>query len=551
MTTENPNPQQKSYLEASGILSWIFSIDHKRVGLMYLLVMAVMLVIGSLLGMMLRVEQIPNVALTQQFGQSSALHGIAMIFLIVIPAIPASLGSFLLPLMLGARNIAFPRLNLVGFYFYAIGGIFLLFAFATGGFNAGWTFSTPLSLEATGATTAAALGIVLLAGVSIINGINMIVTIHKMRIAGMDWKKVPIFGWSLYANAIVNIVAPPVFALGLLMLAGERLFGIGVFDPALGGDPTLFMHLFWFYAHPLLVISLVPAFGVVAEIVAVHSRKRLFAAPQIMHSMILVAILSLFSWGQHLYGGSQSELASVVFGVFSIALLIPLFFITMALIMSFHKGSVAVNTPMLYAISFLMLMPFTILVMVLTALPATGSILNQNSYGLAQTHLIIITTFFALFAALHHWWQKIFGRRYSDGLAKTALIMILGGILVVIVPHLMLGIEGIPAGYSKLEGVLNHVWPNQLYRIAAMGSYLLIAGILVMVLNFSLSLLRKNTRIDTTSWKGETLEWQSDNPPSMYNFSSEPVCNRGPYDFNEIKGLNYKEIDDAAETQSA
>ena len=520
------------YLEAErGWRSWLFTHDHKRIGVMYLVAITAAFAIGGLLAVALRLELYGpgrTVVGPDAYNQMFTLHGAVMIFLFVIPGIPAVLGNFLVPLLLGAKDVAFPRLNLASFHLWLVGSIFFLATLVGGGLDTGWTFYTPYSTTASGGVIAAALGVFILGFSSIFTGLNFLVTIHKLRPPGMTWMRMPLFLWGMYATAVIQVLATPVLGITLLLLIAERLLGIGIFDPAIGGDPVLFQHFFWFYSHPAVYIMILPAMAVISELIAVYSRRRIFGYKLIAYSSIAIAALGFLVWGHHMFVSSQSQLAGILFSALTFAVSIPSGIKVFNWLATLYKGAIRLETPMLYALGFVFLFTVGGLTGMFLGALATDVHLHDTYFVVAHFHYIMVGgTLFAMLGGLHHWWPKMFGRHYSERWARLSFAISFVGFNLAFFPMFVLGSRGMPRRYYDYLPEF-----TQLHQLSTWGTALLGAGLGLGSLSLLASLWRGRRAADNPNG-GATLEWQCASPPPVHNFALQPTAGE-PYDFDDM-----------------
>ncbi len=518
------------YLNCSyGIKSWLLTLDHKRIGVMYLVAILTSFFLGGIFALLVRTELLTpgqTIVDADTYNRMFTLHGAIMIFLFIIPGIPAALGNFILPLQLGAKDVALPRLNLASFHLYLGGAIFLLAAIWLGGVDTGWTFYTPYSTTTNGSVVLVTLGVFILGFSSIFTGLNFIVTIHRMRPAGMGWFGMPLFLWALYATAIIQVLATPVLGITVLLLIAERMLGIGIFDPALGGDPVLFQHFFWFYSHPAVYIMILPAMGVISELISVHSRKRIFGYRMIAFSSIAIAILSFLVWGHHLFVSGQSNLANMVFSALTFSVSIPSAIKVFNWIATLYKGEIRLNAPMLYALAFILLFGIGGLTGLFLGSLATDVHLHDTYFIVAHFHYTMMgSVVIAFLGGLHHWWPKMFGRMYSERWSVIAAALVFVGFNVTFFTQFVMGSKGMPRRYYNYpsEFTIYHV-------ISSIGSYLLAIGFIITAIYLIHSLV-KGRKAPANPWGGASLEWQTASPPIHDNFAEEPVLT-DPYDFS-------------------
>src|SRR4030042_2415627 len=514
-----------------GLLGWIFSTDHKRIGLLYLLALLVFFSIAVVLGFLMRLELIapgPTIMKPQTYNAIFTLHGVIMIFLFVIPGIPVIFGNFFLPIQIGARDVAFPRLNLLSWWVYMIGGILAILSLFTGGgpIDTGWTFYVPYSLRTTVNVPLAVFGVFILGFSSILTGINFVTTIHQLRAPGMKWFRLPLFVWSLYATAWVQILATPVVGITLLLTLMERLVGVGVFDPAKGGDPILYQHLFWIYSHPAVYIMVVPGMCVITDIIPVFARRTIFGYKAIAFSSIAIALVGSFVWGHHMFVSGQSDTASVIFSILTFLVAVPSAVKVFNWVATLYKGSIEMEPPLLFALTFIFLFSIGGLTGLFQGALATNIHLHDTYWVVGHFHYVIFGgTAFAVFGALHYWFPKMFGRMYGKRIPYVAWIFLFIGFNALYFSMLILGWEGMPRRYYDYLPQF-----HTLQLISTIGSWILITGLILMFSNLFYSLFRGEKGEDNP-WGGATLEWQIPSPPPRENFEKIPVVEKGPYGF--------------------
>jgi len=525
-----------NYLNAKkGIMSWLFTIDHKRIGVMYLATVLTFFLAGGLLALGIRTELFTpegDVFSAATYNRVFTLHGAIMVFLVLVPAIPATLGNFVLPLQLGTIDVAFPKLNLASFHIYVLGAFFLVYVLVSGGVDTGWTFYTPYSSGggADSNVIFALLGAFILGFSSILTGLNFIVTIHKMRAPGVTWGRLPLFLWAIYATSVIQVLATPVIAITLFLLVFENIVGIGIFDPSLGGDPVLFQHFFWFYSHPVVYVMALPAFGIISETVAVHSRRHIFGYTAIAASSVAIAAIGFLIWGHHMFVSGQSELSGTIFSLLTFGVGLPTAIKLCSWIATLYKGSIRLNAPMLYTLAFLWIFAIGGLTGLFLATLATDVHLHDTYFVVAHFHYVMMGgVLFALIAGMHHWWPKITGRMYNETTALVAWVVVFVGYNLTFFPQFVAGSRGMPRRYHQYVPEFE-LW-NQLSTI---GSYVFGLG-LFLVLGYLLQSLRSGAKASANPWGGMTLEWEALSPPVEHNFSGPVVCKVDPYDFPEIE----------------
>ena len=535
--TFDPQPQftRTNYLNAEhGIRSWLLTVDHKRIALLYLVSISLMFVLGGLAATVLRINLIsPQGTLVgaDTYNKLFTAHGVIMVFFFLVPAIPTVFGNFLLPMMLGARDLAFPKLNLASWYFYIVGGGVALWAMISGGLDTGWTFYTPYSTEASATRVVpTAIGILISGFSSILTGMNFIVTTHTMRAPGMTWFRMPLFVWSIYATSIILLLATPVLAMTLALVAVERVTGIGIFDPALDGDPLLFQHLFWFYSHPAVYIMVLPGMAVVSEVIPCFSRKNIFGYTFIAFSSIAIAVFGFLVWGHHMFTAGMSVYGSMVFSILSYLVAVPSAIKVFNWTATLYKGSIEFSTPMLFVLGFIALFTMGGLTGLFLAALGFDVHVHDTYFIVAHFHFIMVgATVMAYMAALHFWWPKMFGRMYSEGWGRTAAVLIFAGFVLTFVPQFILGYQGMPRRYYHYDPKY-HV----LNVMSSAGATVLALGYVLPAI-YLLASLRTGRPAGPNPWRATGLEWQTASPPPTENFAVTPRVQEGPYEYARME----------------
>jgi cytochrome c oxidase subunit 1 len=463
------------------------------------------------------------------------LHGAIMIFLFIIPGVPAAFGNFVLPIMLGAQDVAFPKLNLASYWMWVGGAVFFVAALIGGGLDTGWTFYTPYSTDTQTRVVLAVTGAFILGFSSIFTAVNFITTIHTMRPPGMTWFRMPLFLWSLYATAVIQILATPVLGITLALIAAERLMGLGIFDPKLGGDPVLFQHLFWFYSHPAVYIMILPAMGIVSEIISTFSRKHIFGYKFIAMSSLAIALLGFMVWGHHMFVSGQTKLSSVIFSALTFAVSIPSAIKVFNWLATMYRGSIWLATPMLYGLMFLFVFGLGGLTGLFLGTLATDIHLTDTYFIVAHFHYVMAGAMLSSFiAGLHYWWPKVTGRMYSETWGLVAFLMAFVGFNLTFLPQFLLGSHGMPRRYFDYQSLLGeHPEFAHLHMVSSLGSFLLFLGLLIVPIYLFQS-LRSGRRAPANPWGGATLEWQCASPPPHNNFAVPPVVG-DPYDMQSVQ----------------
>ncbi|HUB66636.1 MAG TPA: cytochrome c oxidase subunit I [Candidatus Methylacidiphilales bacterium] len=508
--------------------SWFLTHDHKRIGLLYLASITFFFLIGGVAAMLMRVELMHphgDLFTSATYNKLFTMHGVIMVWFFLIPAIPNVLGNFLLPLMIGARDVAFPRLNLVSWYVFMFGGIFAVGSILVGGVDTGWTFYTPYSSTySNGWVIAMAVGIFINGFSSIFTGLNFIVTVHKLRAPGMHWFRMPLFVWSLYSTSLIFVLATPVLAITLFLVALERLFGVGIFDPRIGGDPLLFQHLFWFYSHPAVYIMVLPAMGVVSELIAAFSRKAIFGYDFVVYASLGIAFLGFLVWGHHMFVSGQSVYAGMIFSLLSFFVAVPSAIKVFNWTATLYKGSISFETPMLYAIGFIALFTIGGMTGIMLASLAIDVHVTQTYFVVAHFHYIMVGgAVMAYLGGIHYWFPKITGRLYPERLARWAAIILFVGFNLTFFPQFILGYMGMPRRY--------HVYPEEfqmLNVLSTLGTPLLGLGYFLPLCYLGWASFF-GPPAGRNPWNATGLEWQTSSPPPEENFGQIPTVTTKPY----------------------
>ena len=521
-----------NYLKAkTGIWNWMTTVDHKKIGLMYLASVVFFFFVGGMLAITLRLELLSpaqNFMDADTYNRIFTLHGAVMVFLFIIPSIPAALGNFLLPMMIGAKDVAFPRLNLASFYIYSIGALFTLISTGLNPIDTGWTFYTPYSTSTGTAVIWMTLGVFIMGFSSILTGLNFIVTLHKLRAPGLSWGKLPLFCWSIYATSIIQVLATPVLAITLLLLIMERALGIGIFDPAMGGDPVLYQHFFWFYSHPAVYIMIVPAFGIISELIATFSKKTIFGYWPIALSSLAIAFIGSLVWGHHMFVSGQSELSVIVFSFLTFFVGIPTGIKILNWVATMYRGSISLASPMLYALYFLFLFTIGGVTGIMLGAIGINVHLHDTYYVVAHFHYVMMGgTVFAFLGGLHFWWPKITGKMYNEFWAKVAGVILFFGFNLTFLPQFIMGSQGMPRRYySYIEQF------QSMHVYSTYGSWVLLLGFLI-VGAYLLHSMFKGAKATSNPWNARSLDWMTSSPPDQHNFPYSPVVIHGPYDYHK------------------
>ncbi|MDB4935544.1 MAG: Cytochrome c oxidase polypeptide [Labilithrix sp.] len=539
---------EATYLNArTTIRSWVLTTDHKRIGILYLVTLIFALVLGGFFAMALRIEHLTpghTVMTAMTYNRSFTLHGVIMVWIFMIPSIPASFGNFLLPIMVGAKDVAFPRLNLLSYYLFITGTVMVLVSMFVGGIDTGWTFYPPYSSSTPTAIPTALLGVFVIGFSTILTGLNFVVTTHTMRHEGLGWMKLPLFVWAIYATSIIQVLATPVLGMVLLLVVLDNSLHWGFFDPARGGDPVLYQHLFWFYSHPAVYIMILPGMGVVSEVVATFARKNLYSYRAIAYSSFGLAFVGFLTWGHHMFVAGMSTFDAGAFGVLSMLVAIFSAIKVFNWTWTLKGGAVALKTPLLYVFAFLFLFVFGGMTGVAVAAMSLDVHWHDTYFVVAHFHFIMVGgTLTAFLAAIHYWFPKITGRMYSERLGLLSAALVFAGFFVTFFPQFLLGNAGMPRRYYD--------YPPQfqpLHIVSTAGSWVLATGLLITAIYLGHALFRGH-RAGDNPWGSRSFEWRTTSPPPTHNFHATPPFDIDPYDYTQP--LPGTDDDPAAEKEAA
>ena len=511
--------------------SWLFTLDHKRIGIMYMGAVSLAFLAGGILALLVRIELLApgrTIMGPDAYNQSFTLHAVLMIFAFIIPAVPAVMGNFVLPMQLGAKDVAFPRLNLASFYIYLLGGVIALSALFVGRIDGGWTFYAPYSERVGDSILFVTTGVFVMGFSSILTGLNFIVTTHKMRAPGLTWTRLPLFVWSIYATSIVQVLATPVIGITMVLLFLERALGIGIFDPALGGDPVLFQHFFWFYSHPAVYIMILPAFGIVSDLMGTFSRHQVSGYKFVALSSVAIAFLGFLVWGHHMFVSGQSATSSIVFSLITYLIGIPTGVKVLNWVTTMYRGSIWLQTPMLYALMFLFTFSIGGFTGVMLGVLAIDIHLHDTYFVVAHFHYVMMGgNVIAALGGLHYWWPKMTGKMFNETAGRIAAALVFIGFNLTFFPQFIMGSQGMPRRYYDYLPEFQSI-----HQLSTYGSWVLAAG-LFLILGYLVHSLFRGKKAPSNPWGALTLEWtHATSPPDYHNFLETPIVTRGPYDYH-------------------
>lgn len=525
-----------SYLQhGKGLWSWLTSLDHKRIGLLYFFSVSFFFLLGGIFALLIRLELFKAGALFQpdMYNKFMTYHGAMMVFFVIIPGIPAILGNFFLPLQIGAKDVAFPRVNLMSWY-CLMGGFFLAASTLLmgrnggwiGGVDNGWTFYTPYSISFKPATIVMALAVFVAGFSSILTGVNFVATVHRLRAPGMTMNRIPLFVWAIYSTAILQVLATPVLGITVLLLAMENIFNIGIFDPELGGDPVLFQHFFWFYSHPAVYIMVLPAMGIISEVITAFSKKTIFGYTAIAYSSVAIAAISFLVWGHHMFTSGQSEVVGITFSVLTMLVGVPTAIKLFNWIATLYGGSIQFVSPMLYVLGFMFIFTIGGITGIYLATLATDIHFHDTYFVVAHFHYVMVGgTLMAIMAGAYYWLPKMIGKMYKESLARLSFVFIFIGFNVTFFPQFVLGNMGMPRRYHDyLPGY------ESLNRISTIGSWLIAIGFIIAAYSIIQAILY-GPKAPMNPWGAKTLEWTTQSPPPHENFETTPTVTAGPYEY--------------------
>jgi cytochrome c oxidase subunit I len=530
---------EDNYLNVSyGVKSWLLTTDHKRIGLLYLVSITLFFFLGGFFATVIRLHLLtPEGSLVSSatYNKLFTMHGVVMIFFFLIPSIPAVLGNFLIPLMIGAKDLAFPRLNLASWYLFNLGGLIALYSIVAGGVDTGWTFYTPYSsIYSNTHVVSTVVGIFIAGFSSILTGLNFIVTIHTLRAPGLTWFRLPLFVWTHYATSLIMVLGTPVIAITLGLIAVERVFGLAIFDPSRGGDPVLFQHLFWFYSHPAVYIMVLPAMGVTSELITTFARKQLYGYRFVAGASLAIAVIGFFVWGHHMFVAGQSAYSSLVFSFLSYMVAIPSAIKVFNWTATLCKGSISLATPMLYGLGFIGLFVIGGLTGLFLASLGMDVHVHDTYFVVAHFHYIMVGgAVMGYLGGLHYWWPKISGRMYPEALARFSAVVLFSGFNLAFFPQFVLGYLGMPRRY--------HSYPPEFQVLNVMstaGASILAIGYVLPMCYFIWS-MRYGRRAEPNPWPSTGLEWKTPSPPPPNNFDETPLVDWEPYDYSNRTDLTY------------
>jgi cytochrome c oxidase subunit 1 len=516
--------------EARGIKSWLLTTDHKRIALLYLFSITAFFFLGGFFALLIRLQLlIPTGMLmsADAYNHVFTMHGVIMVFFFLIPSIPATLGNFLLPMMIGAKDLAFPKINLLSWYIYVLGGLFALAALVGGGVDTGWTFYTPYStMSSNSRVLTTGVGVFITGFSSILTGLNFIVTTHRMRAPGMTWFRLPLFVWAHYATSLIMVLGTPVIAITVLLMAFERVLRVGIFDPSIGGDPVLFQHLFWFYSHPAVYIMVLPGMGVMSELVAAGARKNVFGYSFVAFSSLAIAVIGFLVWGHHMFVAGQTPYAGLVFSIITYLVGVPSAVKTFNWTATLYKGSISYDTPMLYGFGFIGLFLVGGLTGLFLAAIGLDVHLTDTYFVVAHFHYIMVGgTLMAYLGGLHYWWPKISGRLYPEGWARLSALIVFIGFNLTFLPQFIVGYLGMPRRYAMYPPEF------QVYNVlSTAGATVLGVGYLLPMIYLTWAWFYGKPAGDNP-WGAKGLEWETTSPPPTFNFDTTPIVTEATHQY--------------------
>lgn len=520
----------QSYLDVGkGIGSWLTTLDHKKIGIMYMISIMIFFALGGFFALAMRLELFKvgeTLMSAQVYNEFMTAHGAIMVFMVIIPGIPAIFGNFFLPLHLGAKDVAFPRLNLASWYMLMTGAAMAVATIFMKSPDTGWTFYTPYSIDTDGSVTLMVLAAFIMGMSSVFTGLNFMATVHKMRCKGMSLMRMPLFVWAIYSTAIIQVLATPVLGITLLLLALERILGIGFFDPTLGGDPVLFQHFFWFYSHPAVYIMILPAMGVMSEVIVTFSQKTIFGYKAIVYSSFGIAAVSFLVWGHHMFVSGQSEVAGIVFSFLTMFVGVPTAVKLFNWVATMYRGNIQMLTPMLYALGFMFIFTIGGVTGIMLATMALDVHFHDTYFVVAHFHYVMVGgTLMAIMAAFYYWLPKMFGRIYNEALAQVGFFFVFLGFNVTFFPQFILGSMGMPRRYFDYLPAY-----EPLNQVSTVGSWMIGLGFVIGLATI-IQCVFKGKKATSNPWGGKTLEWTIPSPPTEHNFETLPTVTAGPYEY--------------------
>jgi cytochrome c oxidase subunit 1 len=530
LSDDNPVYPAVNYLNADrGVWSWLTTVDHKRIAIMYLVSVLIAFLLGGIFAMALRVELLtpgPTIMGANTYNRMFTLHGVVMIFLFMIPAIPGVFGNFCLPLMLGAKDVAFPKLNLLSLYLYWTGATLALAGMIMGGTDTGWTFYAPYSTTTPMTLFPVLLGVFILGFSSILTGLNFIVTIHTLRAPGLGWMRMQLFVWAIYATSIIQVLATPVIGLTVMLVGIEKVGHFGLFDPSRGGDPVLFQHMFWFYSHPAVYIMVLPGMGVISDVIAAFARKNVFGYKAVAYSSLGIAFVGFFAWGHHMFVSGQSPTDDGAFA--AISMLVGVFTAIKVFnwVATLYKGSIVVGAPLVYICGFLFFTVFGGMTGIAVATVSLDVHWHDTYYVIAHFHFIMVgAVIMAFLAGLHYWFPKMFGRMYHEGWAMVSAALIVLGFAATFIPQFLLGNAGMPRRY--------YIYPERFQSLnvaSTAGASLLAFGFIIIAIYLIYALIHGELA-GSNPWDSRGIEWMTTSPPDKHNFHETPVITVDPHSY--------------------
>ncbi len=509
-----------------------FNTDHKVIGIQYLVTAFVFYLIGGLMAVAIRVElATPDSDFLDPslYNAFMTNHGTIMIFLWVVPSAIGGFGNFLVPLLIGARDMAFPRLNAIAFWLNPPAGALILASFLFGGAQSGWTAYPPLSeITATTAQSMWILAIALVGTSSILGSVNFLVTILKMKVPSMKWTQLPLFCWAMVATSLLALLATPVLTIGLVLLLFDINFGTSFYKPDAGGNVVLYQHLFWFYSHPAVYLMILPVFGIMSEVIPVHARKPIFGYQAIAYSSLTICIVGLFVWVHHMFTSGTPGWMRLFFTVSTLFVAVPTGVKIFSWVATLWGGKIRFTSAMLFALGLLSMFVFGGISGVTLGTAPFDIHVHDTYYVVGHFHYVLFGgSVFGIYAGIYHWFPKMTGRMMNETLGKIHFILTFIGTHLTFLPMHQLGLQGMPRRVAMYDPQFTSI--NQLCTI---GAFVLGISVIPFAINIIWSWMR-GTPAGDNPWNALTLEWRTSSPPLIENWEVSPVVTYGPYDYGK------------------